>query len=66
VSAASPWALDASVLEEKPHYIPVSHGEGKIFISEQLAKELFEKGQVYSQYCNENGKPTMKRYKIVI
>ncbi|WP_296332394.1 phosphoribosylformylglycinamidine synthase [uncultured Treponema sp.] len=59
VSAASPWALDASVLEEKPHYIPVSHGEGKIFISEQLAKELFEKGQVYSQYCNENGQPTM-------
>ena len=37
-----------------------------IFISEQLAKELFEKGQVYSQYCTEDGKPTMKRYKIVI
>ena len=31
----------------------------QIFISEQLAKELFEKGQVYSQYCDENGKPTM-------
>ena len=30
-----------------------------IFISEKLAKELFEKGQVYSQYCDENGKPTM-------
>ena len=59
VSAQSPWALDESVLDSRPHYIPVSHGEGKIFISESLAKELFEKGQVYSQYCDENGNPTM-------
>lgn len=59
VSAASPWALDKSVLEAKSHYIPVSHGEGRIIISEKLAKELFEKGQVYSQYCDENGVPSM-------
>ena len=59
VSAKSPWALDESVLDARPHYIPVSHGEGKIFISEKLAKELFENGQVYSQYCDENGQPTM-------
>jgi len=37
-----------------------------IFISEKLAKELFEKGQVYSQYCDENGKPTMKRFETVV
>ena len=37
-----------------------------IFISEKLAQELYANGQVYSQYCNENGQPTMKRYKIVI
>ena len=59
VSAASPWALDKSILEAKSHYIPVSHGEGRIIISESLAKELFEKGQVYSQYCDENGIPAM-------
>ena len=59
VSAASPWALDASVLDARPHYIPVSHGEGRIVISDALAKELFENGQVYSQYCDENGIPTM-------
>ena len=29
VSAASPWALYESVLEGRPHYIPVSHGEGR-------------------------------------
>ena len=30
-----------------------------IFISEKLAQELFANGQVYSQYCTEDGKPTM-------
>ncbi|MBR4631192.1 MAG: phosphoribosylformylglycinamidine synthase [Treponema sp.] len=59
VSAASPWALDSSVLDARPHYIPVSHGEGRIVISDALAKQLFENGQVYSQYCDENGIPTM-------
>lgn len=29
------------------------------FISEKLAQELFANGQVYSQYCTEDGKPTM-------
>ena len=59
VSATSPWALDESVLIEKPHYVPVSHGEGKIYISETLAKELFKNGQVFTQYCDESGNPTM-------
>lgn len=57
VSASSPWALDKSVLEAKFHYVPVSHGEGRVIVSETLAKELFEKGQVFSQYCDENGFP---------
>ena len=59
VSATSPWALDESVIRAEPHYVPVSHGEGRIIISEELAKKLFENGQVYSQYCDEAGKPTM-------
>ena len=57
VSATSPWALDASVLDPRPHYVPVSHGEGRILISESLAETLFKNGQVYSQYCDENGVP---------
>lgn len=28
-------------------------------ISEKLAQELFANGQVYRQYCTEDGKPTM-------
>ena len=57
VSAASPWALDASVLDSRPHYVPVSHGEGRIIMSEELAQNLFKNGQVFSQYCDENGNP---------
>ncbi len=57
VSATSPWAWDGSILDARPHSIPVSHGEGKIVIAESLAKELFENGQVYSQYCDEHGMP---------
>nr|MCR5723512.1 phosphoribosylformylglycinamidine synthase subunit PurQ [Treponema sp.] len=57
VSASSPWALDESVLDNRPHYVPISHGEGRILISNELAKELFEKGQVFTQYCDEHGKP---------
>ena len=58
VSATSPWALDESVLDPRPHYVPVSHGEGRILISNELAHELFEKGQVFTQYCDEKGVPT--------
>lgn len=65
VSAMSPWALDKSVVgangagNSTVHYVPVSHGEGRIIITPELAKELFEKGQVFTQYCDEHGVPTM-------
>lgn len=59
VSATSPWAMDQSVLEKKLHLVPVSHGEGRIVISEELAKELFEKGQVFTQYVGEDGVPSI-------
>ena len=59
VSAATPWAADKSVIEPASHLIPISHGEGRIIIKEDLAKELFERGQVFSQYVNENAEPVM-------
>ena len=59
VSAASPWAQDKTVIEPKIHLIPISHGEGRIIITESLAKDLFARGQVFSQYVDENAVPTM-------
>lgn len=57
VSAASPWALSKSVLDPRIHLVPVSHGEGRIVISDALAKTLFASGQVFTQYVDENGIP---------
>ena len=58
-SATSPWALNEGVLAEGCHMVPISHGEGRIIISNQLAKELFTKGQVFTQYCDESGNPAI-------
>ncbi len=59
VAATSPWALDPTVLQPQNHLVPISHGEGRIIIEEKLAKELFEKGQVFTQYVDENSMPVM-------
>ena len=59
VSAATPWAMDESVLDERNHLIPISHGEGRIVIDAAFAKKLFKNGQVFSQYVDENGKPSI-------
>ena len=39
--------------------IPVSHGEGRIIMSTDMAETLFKKGQVFTQYVNEDGIPVM-------
>src|SRR5574344_809086 len=59
VSAVSPWANDPAVLDERMHLVPVSHGEGRIVISRELAEKLFASGQVFSQYTDENGVPAI-------
>ena len=60
VSSLSPWAADGSALDGLPQFVPVSHGEGRLVISEGLARELFEHGQVFSQYVDETNLPTMR------
>ena len=59
VSAASPWAQDNTIITPKMHLIPVSHGEGRIYIDEATAKQLFANGQVFTQYVDENGVPSI-------
>ncbi len=57
VSAASPWAQDPSVIDPRLHLVPVSHGEGRVVIGGDLARKLFENGQIFSQYADESGAP---------
>jgi phosphoribosylformylglycinamidine synthase len=55
----SPWLRGMSVGDE--HTIPVSHGEGKFVVSEELARELFANGQVAFQYVDPiSDEPTME------
>ena len=60
VSNHSPWLNGLEV--GSTHTIAVSHGEGKFVCSEQMAKELFEKGCVAFQYADASGKPTYDPY----
>lgn len=56
-SNMSPWL--SSFTCEDVHKIAMSHGEGKFVVSEEEAKQLFENGQVATQYTDLEGNPTM-------
>ena len=55
-SVNSPWLSGMNIGDV--YAIPVSHGEGKFVVNEQLAKELFENGQVAFQYVDAEGRVT--------
>ncbi len=57
-SVTSPWL--AGFHEGDLHSIAVSHGEGRFVVGEELARELFENGQVAFQYADAQGQPTGK------
>ena len=46
----SPWLAGMNIGDE--FTIPVSHGEGKFVVKEELARELFANGQVAFQYVD--------------
>ncbi len=55
----SPWLKGMAVGDL--HTIAVSHGEGKFVVSEDLARQLFENGQVAFQYVDPvSEEPTME------
>ena len=49
-STNSPWLKGMSIGDL--HSIAVSHGEGKFVVSEELARQLFENGQVAFRYAD--------------
>ncbi len=55
-TASSPWL--AGFTPGELHSIAVSHGEGKFVVGEELARELFARGQVAFQYVGPDGEPT--------
>ncbi|HHU5022651.1 TPA: phosphoribosylformylglycinamidine synthase [Streptococcus agalactiae] len=53
----SPWLVGVEVGDI--HAIPVSHGEGKFVVSASEFAELRDNGQIWSQYVDFDGQPSM-------
>ena len=53
----SPWLAGVEVGDI--HAIPVSHGEGKFVVAAEEFAELRDNGQIFTQYVDFEGKPSM-------
>ncbi len=53
----SPWLAGTEV--GQIYNVPISHGEGRFFASEELVKQLMANGQIATQYVDLEGNPTM-------
>lgn len=58
VSNNSPWATGLTL--GGIYQVPVSHGEGRIVLNREEGLALFENGQVFTQYTDLEGNPTME------
>lgn len=58
VSTLSPWFNNLKVGDI--HTIPVSHGEGRFVAPEQTIVELANRGQIATQYVDDQGRATME------
>ena len=52
----SPWLTNVKAGDI--FSVPISHGEGRILAADQLVQDLAAKGQILTQYVDENGLPT--------
>lgn len=52
VNDHSPWLKG---MKDEVYTIPISHGEGRFMASEEVLKELYEKGQIATQYIDPDG-----------
>ena len=55
-SNKSPWLSEVKVGDV--YSVPISHGEGRFYASDELIAKLAENGQIATQYVDLDGKPT--------
>ena len=53
VNDDSPWLKG---MKDQVFTIPISHGEGRFMASEKVIQELYENGQIATQYIDHHGK----------
>ncbi len=58
VSGLSPWLHHVDVGDE--HILPISNGEGRFVANEKIINDLFQRGQVATQYVDITGSPSME------
>ena len=56
-TAKSPWLAGTEV--GQIYNVPISHGEGRFYASEELVKQLAANGQIATQYVDLAGMPSM-------
>ncbi|MBE5767577.1 MAG: phosphoribosylformylglycinamidine synthase [Clostridiales bacterium] len=56
-SNKSPWLAHTNV--DDIHITPISHGEGRFIITDELYAQLAANGQIATQYVDDAGNPTM-------
>ena len=56
-SNLSPWLAHTEVGDV--HITPISHGEGRFIVSPEQFAALAARGQIATQYVDEDGNPTM-------
>ena len=56
-STFSPWFSNSIIGDI--HTIPLSHGEGRFYASDEIIAQLAAAGQIATQYCDETGTPSM-------
>ncbi len=57
-SVKSPWLANVNVGDK--HIVPISHGEGRFVAPREVLDRLIDNGQVFTQYCDEEGEVTME------
>jgi phosphoribosylformylglycinamidine synthase len=57
-SVLSPWLAGSEVGDV--YTMPVSHSEGRFVASDNVISSLIKKGQIATQYSDEEGRPSMK------
>ncbi|NLU25021.1 MAG: phosphoribosylformylglycinamidine synthase [Clostridiales bacterium] len=56
-SNLSPWL--AATKPGEIYTVPISHGEGRFYCSDELIRQLAQRGQIATQYVDLEGSPTM-------
>ena len=55
-TSKSPWLMRTKVGDV--YTVPISHGEGRFYASDELIKRLGQNGQIATQYVDMSGEPT--------